>query len=252
MEDIQQSEFIFYIPVIASYAIACLVARQLFIKQKLWNQPEEFKPDKPVIELVIALLAVVAVFMVGRLYSAGYLLPARYNPYAWIANNLIIYSPIFIVLLIRKQPITTVWISHKHIGFKLLVGGVASVISVSVFLTFRMEWERFIEVVTKSFSADALSYFVPVFLEGVAIAFLFVRLKWVSNLKVALAIPGVLFAMGHLPGMIVDGDPWWHMTLMSLVTGSITVFVLYTCYKTRDIIWIGIVHYFMDVAIRAF
>ncbi len=48
------------------------------------------------------------------------------------------------------------------------------------------------------------------------------------------------------------GDPGYHILFMSFVTATLAVFVLYTCNRTRDIIWIGLVHYFMDVAIQAF
>jgi len=116
----------------------------------------------------------------------------------------------------------------------------------------RSEWRRWPAVVGKSLSLDGLSNFVAIFLEGVALAFLFVRLKWVTNLRVALAIPALLFALAHVPGMLSDGDPWWHMVLMSLATGAISRFVLYTCDRLKDIIWIGLVHYFLDAAISAF
>ena len=62
----------------------------------------------------------------------------------------------------------------------------------------------------------------------------------------------MLFALAHVPGMLADGDPWWHIMLMSICTGSIAVFVLYTSSKVKDIIWLGLVHYFLDVAINAF
>lgn len=253
MEDIQQSELRFYLPVIAGYVVACLVAWRLFLKFDLWNQQKQHSPEKPIKELIYSLLAVVLIFIIGRFYEAGFLLSSKQYPSViWIINNLIIFSPMFFCLWWRKQHIETTLISAHVIHKRIFVGFAAAIIGVSTFLLLRGEGFRWIEILDRAIAPKGMANFVPVFLEGMVIAFLFVRLKWVSNLKVALAIPSALFAIGHLPGMIADGDPWWHMTFMSAVTGVISVFVLFTCFKARDIIWLGIVHYFMDVAIRAF
>lgn len=253
MEDIQQSKLIFYLPILAGYAIACASAYLLFKMFGMTKVNEqEARPRKPYLELILGLGAAAAILAIGRIYTAGFLLPATYNPLSWIINNLIIYSPIFIVLIARKQSTATIWITPGKWYLKVITGITASVLGVALFLGLRSEWYRWLPVIVKSFSLNGLSYFVAIFLEGVALAFLFIRIKWVANLKIALAIPALLFALAHVPGMIAENDPWWHIILMSLVTGSITVFVLYTCNKTRDIIWIGFVHYFLDAAINAF
>jgi len=253
MEDIQQNELVFYLPVISGYLVACLVAWRLFLSFDLWGQLKDERPEKPVKELIFSLLAVVLIFVIGRFYEAGFLLSSKQYPSAvWIVNNLIIFSPMFLCLWWRKQHLESVLISFHAIHKRLSVGLVAAILGVATFLLLRAEGFRWVEVLSRGIVPKNLANFVAVFLEGMVIAFLFVRLRWVSNLKIALAVPSILFAIGHLPSMIADGDPWWHMTLMSLVTGTISVFVLFTCCKARDIIWLGIVHYFMDVAIRAF
>ncbi|TDI69536.1 MAG: hypothetical protein E2O86_05280 [Bacteroidetes bacterium] len=252
MEDIQQSEFIFYLPLIAAYTGACLTSYFFFRRFKLILNEEVIRPKNANMELVLAVIAVAAIFAIGRIYDAGYLLSSKNNPLVWIINNLIIYSPILILIAIRGHSLSTVWISPQKWHIKIISGLLSSIIALVIFFVLRSEWYRWAEVLDKSLSLKSLSNFAAVFLEGVAIAFLFVRLKWASNLKVALFIPAILFAFAHVPGMLADNDPWWHILLMSSVTGAITILVLYTCNKLRDIIWIGLVHYFLDVAINSF
>lgn len=250
MENIQQSELHFYGPLIIAYCLASTLAIVLF--RRLQNQPPIAPPAKPWQEFLWALLAIAGVLLFGRFYSYGYLISARYNPWAWILNNLIIYSPIFLIVLLRGHSMSTLWLSRKYLLQKIGIGCVAGFLSVLVFLLLRSEIDRIQPVLAKAFSSSGLTNFVAVFLEGVALAFLFIRIRWVSNLFIALAIPSVLFALSHLPGMLADGDPWWHMLLMSLATGGIAVLVLFTCQRTRDIVWIGLVHYLMDAAISAY
>jgi len=250
MEDIQQSDLHFYGPLIIAYGLACALAIVLF--QRLPDRTRIDRPAKPWHELLWALMAVIGVLVIGRIYTAGYLISARYNPLAWILNNLIIYSPIFVIVLLRGQSTATLWLSHKHLLQKIGIGIATGLFAVLSFLLLRGEGDRIQPVLFKAISSSGLINFVAVFLEGVALAFLFIRIRWVSNLAIALAIPSVLFALSHLPGMLADGDPWWHMVLMSLATGGIAVLVLFTCHRTRDVIWIGLVHYFMDAAISAY
>ena len=42
------------------------------------------------------------------------------------------------------------------------------------------------------------------------------------------------------------------MTAYFVVTGVVTVAVLHVLERSQDILWLGIVHYLMDVAIGAF
>lgn len=252
MNDIQKNELSFYLPVVIGYAAACFTTWFIYKKAGIWNVSDTYKPKHPWKEILLGLAAVLVVFVIGRLYTAGFLIPGRYNPIAWVINNIIIYSPVFIVILVRKHSLNTIWLNKKSIGIKLLAGFLSAFISVSLFLFSRNEWSRWHEVLQKVLSLDGSTYFLATFLEGITLAFVFVRLNWLFKLRITLAVPAILFALAHVPGMISDGDTWWYILLMSAVTGTITVFVLYTCYKSKDIIWIGVVHYVMDAAIRSF
>ena len=160
--------------------------------------------------------------------------------------------PIFIILFLRKQSLKSIYISFQQWHLKILFGCLTAIISSLLFLGLRGEFDRIPSMINHTFELESISNFPAVFFEGVAIAFLFIRIKWASNLKLALIIPSLLFAVAHLPEMIADEHTIMHITIISLVTISISIFVLYTIDKSKDIIWLGVFHYILDVAIAAF
>lgn len=252
-----QSNAFFIIPLCVAYLCVCALWFGLNRKGLLWKIDAIEVSEKPWLDFGLGLLAVIGILGIGQLYSAGLLIPPTQvssvdQLIVWPLNNLIIYSPIFLVLLFRKQPLSTVFLSADGITRKLLFGLVASAIAVLLFLGLRGEWDRFGKILTRSITVESISYFPAVFLENIAIAFLFVRLRWLVGLKWAIGIPAFLFALAHVPGSIAEGDPWSHIIIFFLTTGTLTIFILYTAYRGRDILWLGLVHYFMDLAIKVF
>jgi len=255
MEEIQTSTLHFFGPVFAAYTLACAVNWSVWWKYPDWWRVEMINPDKPWAELLMGVLAAMGVIGIGRLYSADFLIPKSGNEvidgWLWMLNNLLIFSPIFLVMIIRRQGLSTAWISLKGLHFKLLTGLVAAILSLITFLAFRGEMSRIGSILSSSVRFETLSNFPAIFLEGVAVAFLFVRLSWLWGTRVSITLPSVLFALVHVPGMVAQEDPLMHILLMSIFTCTISIIVLYTCDRTKDVIWLGVVHYLMDVAIEA-
>lgn len=257
MEEIMQSSAFFIVPIIIAYAIICSI---WFIMNRLcpeWWPTENIIPsDTKWKDFIIAILSGILVLLIGQLYSRGYLIPNINTPglkhFIWPLNNVLIFSPIFISLWIRKQSLATVLISKKGFWKRLGFGLAGSLVGVVAFVGLRGETERIPEIMLKSISPISLSYFPAVFFENVAIAFLFVRIKWVLGAKWAILLPSLLFAFAHVPGSIAEGDPISHIIIFFLLTSFIAVFVLFTCFKARDILWIVLAHYSMDLAIKAF
>lgn len=256
MEEIMQSNSFFIVPLTLAYGTICGCWYLLNKVNISWPLENIDNPKAGWKELVIAIVTSVAVLAVGRLYAAGLLIPSSsnqiWNGLSWVANNFIIYSPIFITLYIRKQSTTTVFLSAKSFPTKLIFGLVSSLMGIIVFLGVRNELSRLPEILSHAVEYGTLTNFPAVFFENVAVAFLFVRLKWTVGIKWAIIIPSVLFALAHVPGSIAEGDPWTHILTFFFLTGGLTTFILYTAYRSRDVIWLGIVHYLMDVAIKAF
>ena len=257
MEDVQTNSVYFFAPVAAAYLFACLawyIATRTW--PRLWRPQPEPRTHRPWLDLTLVFLAALAVLGIGQLYRAGYLIPRANNDYLgaliWTANNVIVFSPIAIVLWLRKQGLETVYLSPTGLARKIMVGLVLAAASVVLFLTLRWELDRLPAIAYRAFTIDALENFFPVFLEGVALAFAFVRLRWAIGLVPALVLPSLLFAMAHIPGSLASDRPWDYILAFFLFNGTLTAAILYVVHRSRDIVWLGIVHYFMDVAINAF
>ncbi len=108
MEEIMQSNAFFMVPLTSAYLAICLLWFWLDKRGKSWRIEPIPAPLGPWLEFGLGLLVCLAVIGIGQLFSAGFLIPkARHTLLnqlvVWPMNNVIIYSPIFLVLLIRKQ-----------------------------------------------------------------------------------------------------------------------------------------------------
>ena len=62
----------------------------------------------------------------------------------------------------------------------------------------------------------------------------------------------VFFAAAHIPGSLEEGRSFAYIAAFFVFNGTLTTAILYTVQRSRDVIWIGVVHYLMDIAIEAF
>lgn len=219
-------------------------------------------PDEPLVEtehkwvdLLMVAVGITGVFAVGEAYRNDWLIPktGSWTDHPISALNLSLpFAPIFLVLLIRRQSLATVWISSISIQWKLLAGVVASLAGVACFLAMRGELNRGEEILKDSMTIHSLIHAPAVFLEAVAIAFLFVRLKWVTGGFFAVLIGSLLFAAAHIPSGIQGGRPTIEIVQFFFFNTALAAFIFGVVAKSRDVIWIAIPHYFLDVAIGAF
>ncbi|MEP0985324.1 CPBP family glutamic-type intramembrane protease [Ekhidna sp.] len=257
MEEVMQSNSFFIVPLTLAYLCICGL---WFLFNKLgcsWDIESIESSKKPWLDFGVGLLACISVIGIGQIFSAGFLIPSTESTilnqvFIWPSNNVLIFSPILLTLFIRKQGLSTIFISFNQLGIKLLFGLIASILGVTIFVGIRGEWSRILEIGSSAIQLKTLSNFPAIFFENVALAFLFIRLKWAVGIQWAIGIPSVLFALAHVPGSLAEGDPVSHIITFFILTGSLTTFILYTAYRSRDILWLGVVHYLMDVAIKAF
>lgn len=256
MEEVMQSNAFFMVPLVLCYGIICGMWFLFDRMGWLWEISPIKSPKKPWAEFLLAIIAVIAVLVTGQLYARGWLLPGSDNEIvagiSWMFNNVIIFSPIWMMVTFRRQSLNTVLISGKGWGKKVIFGLSTSVAGIIVFVGLRNELERLPEIFAYAFTFKSLINFPAVFFENVALAFLFVRFRWTVGSKWAIIIPALLFAVAHIPGSIAEGDSTGHILYFAILTSSLTVVILYTAYRSRDIIWLGFVHYLVDIAIKAF
>jgi hypothetical protein len=203
----------------------------------------------------LAGVAAFGIFAFGLVYRFGFLLPTGpgwVRHVSWTLNNVIIYSPIFILLTIRKQSLNTVFLSQVEFLRKIGVGVILALASTAAYLGLRGEISTWPSILRGIFEPSNAVNFLPVFLEGVVLAFLFVRVRWALGFWPAILIPAVLFAVGHVPRQLAAEEPIGTIVAFFVFNTFLPASILYVVARSRDIIWIGIVHYVMDIAIKAF
>lgn len=246
----------FFSAVIMAYLSACaawvVVTR---LRPKLWPTPPALKSDRPWLDLALAAVAVIAILALGQAYTAGYLLKSGGSaiaPLVYTLNQLIIFAPLAIVLAIRGQGPATVFLSPAALPVKLITGLVLGIGAVAIYLGVSGRLGDLPRVLLESVMPRSLEHALPVFLEGVALAFLFVRVRWTFGPAAALLVPSVLFAISHIPRQLGANLPVEHIALYFALNTLLPMAILYVVSLSADVIWVGIIHYLMDVAIRAF
>ncbi len=254
-EPVQQASWGFFLPVAAAYLGACGVWIGLTWRfPRLWPARRELKTDRRWLDAALALLAVGLILVLGSAYRAGYLLPraeGAWGRVAWALNTLTIYSPIALVMLARRHGPETVFLSGAGLARKAAFGVGCGVASVSMFHALRGEFGLIPRSLARAAGPDALASGLPVFLEGVALAFVFVRLRWALGLWCAILVPCLLFALAHVPGQVQEGRGGLEIAAFFAFNTLLPAAVLYVAQRSQDVIWLGIVHYLMDAAIEA-
>jgi hypothetical protein len=143
------------------------------------------------------------------------------------------------------------FLSATRLPEKILLGLLLGTIAITIYSGLRGELVEVPGYLTSAVDVDKLVDFFPVFLEGVALAFAFVRLRWAVGTTAAIAIPSLLFAAAHVPGAIESGRGTTHIAVFFAFNTALPAAILWTIGRSRDVIWIGLAHYLMDIAIRA-
>lgn len=251
-ETLQQADVGFFAPTAVAYLGACglwMAAR--------WLRPGDwatggFAVRRSWIDLLVAVAVIAGILGLGELWRRDWLLPRSGGLWVYNLNQLIIWSPLFLALVVRRQPLQTVYLQCHRLGAKCVTGLVIALLTVTIFLGMRGEWSRFGDVLIGCASSRSIGHFVPVFLEGVGIAFLIERLRWVVGAPVSVLIASILFAAAHVPGSLEDGRGAGYIAAFFVFNTGLCAAIAATVMRSRDVVWIGIVHYVMDVAIEAF
>lgn len=257
MEPVQQASTSFFLPLYAAY-FAALIGWFLVVRVRpgIWPRAKLLVTDRKWLDLILVFVAAAAIFGISTLHRKGLLLPEPQGLAGiavWNVNILLIYSPLFIVPILRRQGLDTLFLSGERFLVKCAVGIALGILSVIVFSAARMELSSLPEIAGRCVDPTRFAkYFLPVFLEGVVLAFLFVRLRWALGLWPSLLIPAVLFSLGHVPNSLEAGRSAGYIATFLILNSALVVAILYGVQRSRDIIWIGLVHYLMDVAIETF
>ena len=252
----QTASLFFFVPLGVAYLAGCGTWLVFERFGRWWPQVSEAETGRKWLDFILVFVVTFFVLGLGQLWRAGLLLPRGGEGLArdiyWTINNLIIYSPVFATLIYRKQGLNSIYLAIDGLWVKLAVGAIIGWFSVFVFLALRGQLSLFPLVASQAFVMRSFVNFLPVFLEGIALAFAVVRLRWVFGSRVAVIAPSLLFALAHVPGSLESGTGLAAIAAFFVFNTTLVAIMLLVIMKSKDVIWLGLVHYLMDVASGAF
>jgi hypothetical protein len=222
---------------------------------RVWPSPSSPWPPRaaptfarPWREVLWALVASAAVIGVGQLYVHGLRLraPCALAPVAEAVNQIVIFSPLLVLLALRHQSLATAWLPTDRVWARVGVGLLLALLAVAAFTAVRPVGGAWATVVSRVYRPHNLPTLVQVLLEDVAIAILFVRLRAALGRRASVVLVAVLFAAGHVPTLLATHAAPRELAALvldaALGVGAITVLQ-----RSADVWWFWQVHFAMDM-----
>lgn len=236
-----------YYALLISYA-AALALRLLYERIRELPAAPAVEFERPAREFGFAMAAVICVLLVGQIYVRGLLLPATGAGAAIIesVNQIVIFSPLILLLVIRRQAPRTAWLPRDRVAERIGLGIALALISVGIFLIYRADSRPLSDVLFDTFAPQNLPHLVQVFLEDVSIAIIFVRLRaWIGT-RWSIGLVATLFAAAHIPAMLAGGAALADLHTL-LLDAALAVGILAVLQRVCDIWWFWWVHFAMDM-----
>ena len=214
----------------------------------LWPRQNAQSFPHPWREVAWALLAMFAVLAIGQLYIRGWLLTASgtLKPLIDGINQILIFSPLFLLLLFRRQSLKTAWLPKDRIWVRLLIGLAIALIAILAFSLALTGSDSWIAILPRVYHAKNISHLIQVLLEDIAIAILFVRFRSALGLRVTIVLVAVLFAAGHIPALLAGGATFGEMSSL-LLDAALGAGILTVLQRSADVWWFWCVHFAMDM-----
>ena len=217
-----------------------------------WHALEPIRLERPGREVLWALAAVV--LLVGISVATDNLLsPWKRHPsfgrLVYFGQLLLVYSPIFAMLLWRRQGLKTCFLRFDKLPVKILLGLGVALIASFIFLLVRGRAGAFPEFLT-TLGKGGVVAMLQTFMEGFAIGFLLYRLGAWIGIGWSSVVVALLFMAAHIPNYTSGA---FHLSLpvallAALAHAGIAGLILVGVWKSQDIIVIGVLHWFINRA----
>jgi len=238
-----------YPPLVVAYLLGLggwLVTRGFV--PRLWPDEAAAGFLRPWKEFGIALVGAIGILAVGQLWSGGIRLPEEgaFGPALGAINQGLIFAPILLVLVIRRQSWATAWLPRGRLAMRLLAGLLLSSLAVTTYSLLRAGADAPWVLLGRIWRYEHLDEMAQVFLEDVTVAILFVRLAGAIGGRWTTGIVACLFAAGHIPAMVSQGATWVEVggLLRDAGLGGAVILVLQ---RSRDVIWFWCIHFCLDM-----
>lgn len=203
---------------------------------------------RPWKEFGIALVGAIGILAMGQLWIRGVRLPEQGNfgPIFGAINQVLIFAPILLVVVIRRQSWDTAWLPRRRMATRLLVGFLLAGFAVTVYSLLRVGSDEPWVLLARIWRYEHVDKMAQVFLEDLTIAILFVRLAGAIGSRWATFIVACLFAVGHIPVMVSQGATWLELGGL-LRDAGLGVAVILVLQRSRDVAWFWPIHFCLDM-----
>jgi hypothetical protein len=223
-----------------------LVVTRLF--PTLWPRRDAVTFPSPWKEVAWACAGALGVLAIGQLYVRGWLLPSGgpLAPLVEAGNQLLIFSPMLAVPLLRRHGLRTAWLPVDRLWARLLVGLALAALAIRAFTLVRPGSDNWLAVYPRVYQPRNVGLAVQVLCEDLAIAILFVRFRAAVGLRGTVVLVAGLFAAAHVPSMVATGATVGDLARLALDAG-LGVIVLFIAQRSADVWWLWCVHFAMDM-----
>lgn len=238
-----------YAPLVIAYLVALggwLLASRVL--PAIWPIEPAAKFERPWREFGIAVVAGIGVLAMGQLWSRGIRFPEQgaLGPLLGSVNQVLIFAPILLVPVLRRQPWTSAWLPRARLGTRLLVGVLLAGFAVTAYSLLRDGADEPWLLLGRIWRYEHVDKMVQVLLEDLAIAIVFVRLAAAVGSRWATVVVACLFASGHIPAMMSQGATWFELAGL-LRDAGLGVVVILVLQQSRDVVWFWCVHFCLDM-----
>jgi hypothetical protein len=233
---------------VIAYATICALWWGVSRVVPLWRQVERPTFSRPWVEVGFALVAVIMVLLLGQLWSRGIRLSASgaWQIVAESVNQLVIFCPVVLLPVIRKQSLASAWVQRRRLWARLGIGVALAMVALLVFSVLEGGGGSYWGTIRAVFRLTNAHFAVQVLLEDVAIAVVFVRVAAALHPRWAILLVAALFAVGHLPALLASGAS--AAEVFGLVRDfGLGVLVIGTLWRGADIAWLWPVHFALDM-----
>ncbi len=244
----------YYASLTISYAVALLgwiIINRTF--KSIWPDKQEYQFNKPWVETILVLLCGVLTMAIGQLYTNEFLFKSKgsFSPQLFtVINNILIFSPFILLLVFRRQPLSTAWLSSQNLIAKIAAGLILSISGLTTFYFVSGSPYLFRDIVYNVYNLQNLGLASQVFLEDFVIAILVVRLSSALGKKwtiITILSAAFLFSVSHYPIKFSGGLSFFAATMEVIIDMALVAGVLIIVKRSKDIIWFFFVHFALDM-----
>lgn len=244
--DVQQLTAIFLgygVPLLIWFAVTRL-------RPALWPDLPDPEPGRPVLDFALALGAMAAVFGLNILYNADLLFAPGPENWArdlvFLLNLLIIWSPVFAILIVRRQGPVTSLLPVRGLPIRLAWALAATVGGMAIYLLAEGRWVDLPLAVTTLWAVPPIKI-VQSLIQFFGFAFVLVRLKTVAGRTIAVSTVSILYGVAKYPYYVAALGMSWPAATSLIVFNIVVAFVvIYVIMDRRDLLVPAILHVFMD------